>query len=136
MIVEWTKSVSTVATLTRLVTAGVMAEAAISGWRVSPSENYPDLRPSKIEVFEDFYCIGTDLEILAIPFYANFTITIKLASAISTPTPFLLCPSSLPSRIISWHPALLQSVAALFLPQEERGCGRIKDSQRGVPVPP
>jgi hypothetical protein len=55
MTVEWTKSVSMEATLTRFITVGVMAEAAISGWRVSPSENYLDLRPCNIEVFEDFY---------------------------------------------------------------------------------
>jgi hypothetical protein len=42
----------------RLITVGMMAEATISGWRVSPSENYPDLRPCKIEVFEDFYWHG------------------------------------------------------------------------------
>jgi hypothetical protein len=41
--------------------------------------------------------IDVDLEILAIPFCANFAITIKLASIISTPTLFLLCPSLLPS---------------------------------------
>jgi hypothetical protein len=34
--------------------------------------------------------IGVDLEILAIPFYENFAITIELASAISTPTLFML----------------------------------------------
>jgi hypothetical protein len=55
MVVEWNKSVSTEATLARLVTAGVMAEAAFGGRRTSPSENYPDPRPSEIVMFEDFY---------------------------------------------------------------------------------
>jgi hypothetical protein len=44
MAVEWNKSVSTEATLVRLVTTGVMAEAAISGWRTSADENYLDPR--------------------------------------------------------------------------------------------
>jgi hypothetical protein len=58
MAVEWNKSVSTEATLAKLVTAGVMAEATIGGWRTLAGENYPDPRPSKIVVFEDFYCRG------------------------------------------------------------------------------
>jgi hypothetical protein len=58
MTVEWTKSVSTEATLARLVTAGMMAEATIGGWRISPGENYPDPRPGEIVVFEDFYWRG------------------------------------------------------------------------------
>jgi hypothetical protein len=58
MTVEWTKSVSTEATLVRLVTAGMMAEATIGGWRISPGENYPDPRPGEIVVFEDFYWRG------------------------------------------------------------------------------
>jgi hypothetical protein len=55
MIAEWTKLVSTEATLMRLVTADVLAEAAIDGWRISPSENYPDPRPDEIVIFKDFY---------------------------------------------------------------------------------
>jgi hypothetical protein len=95
MAVEWNNSVSRKATLMRLVTAGVMAEAAIGGWRTSPGENYPDPRPGEIVVFEDFY--WRRFEIPPIPFCANFAITIKLASSISSPTPFLLRPSLLPS---------------------------------------
>jgi hypothetical protein len=55
MAMERNKSVSIEATLTRLVTTGVMAEATIGGWRISPSENYPDPCPGEIIVFEDFY---------------------------------------------------------------------------------
>jgi hypothetical protein len=79
----------------KLITAGVMVEAAISGWRTSASENYPDPVLGKLLSLK--ISIGADLEILAIPFYENFAITIELASAMSTPTPFLLCPSLSPS---------------------------------------
>jgi hypothetical protein len=58
MAAEWNKSVSMEATLTKLVIASVMAEAAISGWRTSAGENYPDLRPGEIVVFENFYWRG------------------------------------------------------------------------------
>jgi hypothetical protein len=46
---------STEATLAKLITAGVMAEAVIGGWRTSNGENYLDPRPGKIVVIEDFY---------------------------------------------------------------------------------
>jgi hypothetical protein len=55
MAVEWNKLMSMEATLTKLVTANVMAEATIGGWRTSDGESYPDPHPSKIVVFEDFY---------------------------------------------------------------------------------
>jgi hypothetical protein len=55
MAAEWNKSMSTEATLTKLVTAGVMAEAAIGEWRMSNGESYLDPCPSKIVVFEYFY---------------------------------------------------------------------------------
>jgi hypothetical protein len=55
MAAEWNKSVSTETTLARLVTTGMMAETAISGWRTSPGENYLDPRLGEIVVFEDFY---------------------------------------------------------------------------------
>jgi hypothetical protein len=55
MMAEWNKSVSMEATLTKLVTAGIMAEAAIGGWRTSAGENYPGPYPGKTVVFEDFY---------------------------------------------------------------------------------
>jgi hypothetical protein len=55
MAMEWNKSVSMEATLVKLVTTGVMAEAVIGGWRTSAGENYPDPCPAKIVVFEDFY---------------------------------------------------------------------------------
>jgi hypothetical protein len=58
MVAEWNKLVSTKATLAKLVTDGVMAEAAIGGWRTSTGENYLDPRPGKIVVFEDFYWHG------------------------------------------------------------------------------
>jgi hypothetical protein len=58
MAVEWKKSVSTEATLAKLVTTNVMAEAAIDGWRTSVSENYPDPHLGEIVVFEDFYWRG------------------------------------------------------------------------------
>jgi hypothetical protein len=102
MTAEWNKSVSTRATLMRLVTASVMAEAAISGWRISPGENYPDPRPDEIVVFEDFYWHG--FENPCHPFLRKLcdyykgsiynlhpnsvlaVIIIKVASTISTPT--------------------------------------------------
>jgi hypothetical protein len=46
---------STEATLAKLATARVMAEAAIGGWRTLDGERYPDPCPSKIVVFKDFY---------------------------------------------------------------------------------
>jgi hypothetical protein len=55
MAVEWNKLMSMEATLTKLVTANVMAEATIGGWRTSDGESYPDPHPGKIVVFEDFY---------------------------------------------------------------------------------
>jgi hypothetical protein len=55
MAAEWNKSVSTKATLARLITADMMAEAVIDGWRESPGENYLDPRPGEIVMFEDFY---------------------------------------------------------------------------------
>jgi hypothetical protein len=58
MAAEWNKSMSTEATLAKLVTAGVMAEAAIGGWRTSDGESYPDPRPSEIVVFENFCWCG------------------------------------------------------------------------------
>jgi hypothetical protein len=58
MAAEWNKSLSTEATLTKLVTAGIMAKATIGGWRTSTGENYPDPRPGKIVVFKDFYWRG------------------------------------------------------------------------------
>jgi hypothetical protein len=42
----------------KLVTAGVMAEAAIGGWRTSDGESYLDPRPGEIVVFKDFYWCG------------------------------------------------------------------------------
>jgi hypothetical protein len=42
MAAEWSKLMSTEVTLVKLVTAGVMAEAAIDGWRTSDGESYPD----------------------------------------------------------------------------------------------
>jgi hypothetical protein len=58
MAAEWSKSMSIKATLAKLITAGVMAEAAIGGWRMSDGESYPDPYPSEIVVFEDFYWLG------------------------------------------------------------------------------
>jgi hypothetical protein len=55
MTVEWNKSMSMEATLAKLITASVMAEARIGGWRTLASESYLDPRPSEIVVFEDFY---------------------------------------------------------------------------------
>jgi hypothetical protein len=93
MAAKWNKSMSTEATLAKLVTADVMAEAVISEWRTSDGESYPDPRPGEIVVFEDFYWHG----IHAIPFCESCVTTIGLASAISTPTLFLLYPSLSPS---------------------------------------
>jgi hypothetical protein len=53
MVVEWSKSMSTEATLVKLVTAGVMAEATIGGQRTSDGDSYLDPHPSEIVVFED-----------------------------------------------------------------------------------
>jgi hypothetical protein len=55
MAAEWNKSVSTEATLVKLIIASVMAEVTIDGWRTSASENYLDPYPGEIVVFEDFY---------------------------------------------------------------------------------
>jgi hypothetical protein len=57
MVAEWNKSMSTKATLMKLITASMMAEAAISGWRTSADENYLDPCPGKIIVFEDFLLV-------------------------------------------------------------------------------
>jgi hypothetical protein len=95
MAAEWNKSMSTEDTLSKLVTAGVMAEAAIGGWRTSDSENYPDPHPGEIVVFEDFY--WCEFWNPCIPFFRSCVTTIGLASAITTQTLFLLCPFLLPS---------------------------------------
>jgi hypothetical protein len=58
MAAEWSKSMSMKVTLANLITARVMVEAAISGWRTSDDESYPDPLPGKIVVFEDFYRHG------------------------------------------------------------------------------
>jgi hypothetical protein len=58
MVTGWSKSMSIEATLVKLVTVGVMAKATIDGWRTSDSESYPDPRPGKIVIFEDFYWCG------------------------------------------------------------------------------
>jgi hypothetical protein len=58
MVAEWCKSMSTEATLGKLVAAGVMAETAIGGWRTSDGDSYPDPRLGEIVVFEDFYWCG------------------------------------------------------------------------------
>jgi hypothetical protein len=58
MAAEWCKSMSTEATLGKLVIAGVMVEAAFSGWRTSDGESYPDPRPGEIVVFKNFYWRG------------------------------------------------------------------------------
>jgi hypothetical protein len=49
---------NTEATLGKLVTIGVMAEAVIDRWRTSDGESYPDPCLSEIVVFEDFYWRG------------------------------------------------------------------------------
>jgi hypothetical protein len=54
MAAEWNKSMSTEATLTKLVTTGVMAEATIGEWRTSNGESYPNPHPGEIVVFEYF----------------------------------------------------------------------------------
>jgi hypothetical protein len=54
MVVEWNKSMSMEATLAKLITAGVMAKAAIGGWRTSVDESYLDPHPGEIILFEDF----------------------------------------------------------------------------------
>jgi hypothetical protein len=51
MAAEWNKSMSTEATLAMLITAGVMAEATIGGWRTSEGESYLDPRPGEIVIF-------------------------------------------------------------------------------------
>jgi hypothetical protein len=58
MAAEWSKSMSTEATLAKLVTVRAMAKAAIGGWRTSDGESYLDPRPGEIVVFEDFYWHG------------------------------------------------------------------------------
>jgi hypothetical protein len=92
---EWNKSMSTEATLAKLVTASVMAEAAIGGWRTSDGESYPDPDPGEIVVFEDFYWRGFGNP--CHPFLESYVTIIGLASAISTQTLFLLCPFLSPS---------------------------------------
>jgi hypothetical protein len=95
MVAEWNKSVSTEATLVKLVTASVMVVAAIGGWRRSAGESYPDPVLAKSLSLKIF--IGVDLGILTIPFCESCATIIGLASAISTPALFLLCLSLLPS---------------------------------------
>jgi hypothetical protein len=54
MVMEWNKSMRTEATLAKLVTADIMAEAAIGGWRTLDGESYPEPHPGEIVVFEDY----------------------------------------------------------------------------------
>jgi hypothetical protein len=58
MAVEWCKSMSTEVTMGKLVTAEVMAKAAIGRWWTSDGKSYPNPCPSEIVVFEDFYWHG------------------------------------------------------------------------------
>jgi hypothetical protein len=95
MMVEWNKSVSTKATLMKLVTIGVMAEATINGWRTSIGENYLDPRHGEIVVFEDFYwCeFGNPCH----PFLRKLCNYYRVSIYNLHPTPFLSCPSLSPS---------------------------------------
>ena len=54
---EWTKSVSTQATVAKLVAMGILPEAAVGGWRPS-SKRYPRSRDGELVVFEDLYLRG------------------------------------------------------------------------------
>jgi hypothetical protein len=54
MAAEWNKSMSTEATLAMLITASVMAEATIGGWRTSEGESYLDPCPGEIVIFLGF----------------------------------------------------------------------------------
>jgi hypothetical protein len=99
MATEWNKSMSTEGTLAKFITAGVMAEATIGGWRTSADESYPDPHPGEIIVLRIF--IGVDLGIHAIPLFESCATIIGLASTISTQTLFLLCPFLLPLRVVS-----------------------------------
>jgi hypothetical protein len=67
-----------------------------------------------------------DLKILAIPFYKNFVITMKLASAISTLTLFLLFPSLLPSTNHILASSRISICGGTFSVSRRKGCGRIQ----------
>jgi hypothetical protein len=54
---EWTKSLSTQATITKLVKMGILPEPAVGGWRPS-SERYLRPRDGELVIFEDFYLRG------------------------------------------------------------------------------
>jgi hypothetical protein len=89
MAVEWCKSMSTEATLGKLVTTGVMAEATIGGWMTSDDESYPEPHPGEILCLR----ISTDMDlgIRVIPFFANCVIIIGLPSATSIQIMFYRC---------------------------------------------
>jgi hypothetical protein len=133
MAVEWNKSMSTEATLAKLVTTCVMAEAAIGGWRTSAGENYLD--PVLAKLLSLKISIGTDLEILAIPFYENSTITIELASTTSTPTPFLmyLSLSHSASHILASNPTSIYG--GTFSISRRKGVRGDPSSWRSIPEP-
>jgi hypothetical protein len=54
---EWTKLVSTRATVSKLVEMGLLPDAAIGGWRTF-GDRFPNPRDGELVVFEDFYLRG------------------------------------------------------------------------------
>ena len=54
---EWTKSVSTRATVSKLVEMGILPDAAIGGWWTS-GDRFPNPHDGELVVFEDFYLRG------------------------------------------------------------------------------
>jgi hypothetical protein len=133
MVAEWSKSMSTEATLVKFVTADVMAKVVIGGWRTSDGESYPDPCPSKIVVFEDFYWCGFGNP--CHPFLHKLCDYYRINICNLHPNSVLSVSVYHPLRVASQHPAPLQSAATLFLPEEERRCGRVQGSRGSLPEP-
>jgi hypothetical protein len=127
------KLMSTEATLANVITAGVMAEAVIGGWRMSDSESNPNPRPGKIVVFEDFYWRGFGNP--CHPFLRKLCDYYRVSICNLHPNSILavfvfitLCKSYL---YIQPHFNLWRH----FFPKEERRCGRIEGSWGSLPKP-
>jgi hypothetical protein len=54
---EWMKSVSTRATVSKLIKMGILPDAAIGGWRTS-GDRFLNPRDGELVVVEDFYLHG------------------------------------------------------------------------------
>jgi hypothetical protein len=120
---------STEVTLGKLVTTRVMADGGC--WTVRAIQT-----PAMAKLLCSRISTGVNLGIHAIPFFANCVITIRLASV--TSIQIKLCSVGVNFHyllwVLSWHPAPLQFVEALFCLKKKGGAGGSKVAG-GLPEP-